>query len=70
MLSLLILIGIYGIYKIVKEILGDNKHLLESEIREYKSKRRTLSETKQRRVTNHVGICDECRERFSEIMKE
>ncbi len=68
LIELLFVIAIYGVYKIAREIMGNNKHLSDAEIKEYKYKRRSLSESAQRRITNHIGTCDECRERFTSIM--
>ena len=70
LMNLLLIIAIYGVYKIVREIFSNNKHLSDSEIREYKNSRRSLSESKQRRVTNHIGTCEECRARFTIMMNE
>lgn len=68
MLEILIIIGLYAIYKIAREIIGNTKHLSDSEIKEYKYRRRSLSESKQKRVTDHIGTCEQCKERFMDLL--
>lgn len=60
--------ALYGFVKILNEILQNRKHLSEDDVLEYKYRRRSLSETAQRRITNHVGICESCRDKFTQIM--
>lgn len=67
MLEILIVIGLYSIYKIAREIIGNRKHLTDREILDYKYYRRSLSTSKQQRVTNHIGVCDICKDRFTEL---
>lgn len=62
--------ALYGFIKIFSEILQNRKHLSDDEISEYKYRRRSLSETNQRRITNHIGTCESCRERFTEKMNQ
>ena len=70
MFYLLVTLAVYGVYHISREIIGNRAHLMEEEIRDYKYKRRSLSESFQRRITNHIGTCEECREQFTKIMNE
>ena len=70
MFYLLITLAAYGVFRISREIISNRAHLTDEEIREYKNKRRSLSESSQRRITNHIGTCEECRERFTGIMNE
>ena len=70
MFYLLVTLAVYGVYRISREIIGNRAHLKEEEIRDYKYKRRSLSESFQRRITNHIGTCEECREQFTRIMNE
>jgi hypothetical protein len=70
MFYLLVTLAVYGVYRISREIIGSRAHLKEEEIRDYKYKRRSLSESFQRRITNHIGTCEECREQFTKIMSE
>ena len=66
--KIVVLSAVYGIYKIAKEILGNRRHLTDQEIRKYKHHRRSLSSAEQRRVTNHIGTCDDCRTRFTDVL--
>jgi len=68
MMEILLLIALYGVYKIAKEIVVNSTHLTDKEIREFKGKRRSLSHTKQGRITNHIGTCEKCRNKFTKIM--
>lgn len=70
MFYLLIILVAYGVFRISREIIGNRTHLTDEEIREYKNRRRSLSESSQRRITSHIGTCEECRERFTGIMNE
>ena len=67
---ILILCTVYIIFRMARQIIGNRGHLTEEDIREYKYRRRSLSEPAQRRITNHVGVCDKCRERFTQLMNE
>lgn len=68
MMQILLLVAAYGAFKIIREIVGNTSHLTDEEIENYKYHRRSLSSAKQRRVTNHIGICDECSKRFTDAM--
>jgi len=70
MFYLLVTLAVYGVFRISREIIGNRVHLMEEEIRDYKYKRRSLSESFQRKITNHIGTCEECREQFKKIMNE
>ena len=70
MFYLLVTLAVYGVFRISREIIGNRVHLTEEEISEYKYKRRSLSESFQRRITNHIGTCEECREQFTKVMNE
>ena len=70
MLEILILISLYGIYRIVREIIGQRKCPRDSELRNV-----VLGITKKNsetadRVIRHLGICDACQERAKEIGSE
>jgi len=70
MFYLLVTLAVYVVFRISREIIGNRAHLMKEEIRDYKYKRRSLSESFQRRITNHIGTCEECREQFTRIMNE
>ena len=70
MFYILVTLAVYGVFRISREIIGNRVHLMEEEIRDYKYKRRSLSESFQRKITNHIGTCEECREQFTKIMNE
>ncbi len=70
MWMILVALAAYGVFRISREIIGDQGHLTDEDIREYKYKRRSLSENFQRRITNHIGVCDQCRDRFTDVMNE
>ena len=70
MFYILVTLAVYGVFRISREIIGNRAHLMEEEIRDYKYKRRSLSESFQRKITNHIGTCEECRQQFTKIMNE
>lgn len=67
-IAILVFVSFYGVIRISRQIMGNASHLTEDDILEYKYRRRSLSESFQRRITNHIGTCDDCRKKFTEIM--
>ena len=70
MFEIFILITLYGIYRVVREIIGHRKCPRDSDLRKV-----VLGITKKNsetadRVILHLGICEKCQERAREIGSE
>ena len=55
--------SILGAVAVIRQIIGNQKHLDEETIRNFMLKR--LSERDRRRVTTHLGICERCQDIFT-----
>ena len=58
-----LVVSIIGSITVVRQIVGNQKHLDHSTIRDFMLKR--LSDRERRRVTTHLGICESCRKLFT-----
>lgn len=59
------------IYYIGKEVLGAFRHLTDEELLDYWAGRTKAEDRKaQRRFSEHLGSCEQCRDRLDEIRKE
>jgi len=67
-IALLALLTAYGVFRVTRKIIGQTGHLTDEDILEYKYRRRSLSESYQKRITNHIGRCEECRKRFTDML--
>ncbi len=70
MFEILILISIYGIYRIVREIINQRKCPHERDLREVVLGIEKKSSARYDRVIRHIGICEKCQERAREIGSE
>ena len=58
-----LLVFIIGGATIVRQIVGNQKHLDDETIRNFMLKR--LSDDERRRVITHLGICESCQKLFT-----
>jgi anti-sigma factor RsiW len=68
MLTIFMLISFLGVVAVVRQIIGNQKHLTDDIIRRFLLNQ--LSEREQDRTTAHLGICEACQERLHNFGKQ
>ena len=68
MLTIFILISFLGVVAVVRQIIGNQKHLTDDTIRRFFINQ--LSEREHDRTTAHLGICEACQERLHNFGKK
>ncbi|MFK7771287.1 MAG: hypothetical protein AB8F94_04070 [Saprospiraceae bacterium] len=62
MLTIFIFISFLGVVAVVRQIIGNQKHLTDDVIRKFLINQ--LNEREHDRTTAHLGICEACQERL------
>ena len=68
--TIVLVVAIAIIYHIGKEVIGAFRHLNDEELADFWAGRTKKSDPKaQRRFSEHLGSCSDCRDRLDEIRK-
>lgn len=67
MLEILILMSLYGIYRIIREIAASRKCPNDAELRGVLLGRIGGDTARARKVKQHLGVCEKCRDRVQEL---
>jgi len=70
MFEILLLIALYGVYRIVREIVNQRKCPHDRDLRDVVLGMEKKSTAKYDRVIRHLGICEKCQDKAREIGSE
>lgn len=70
MLQIVMLISLYGIYRIVREIINQRKCPREKVLRDVVLGIEKKNSETYDKVIRHIGICEECQDKAREIGSE
>lgn len=65
MFSIFLIVASFAVIKIIIQIINERKCLDDSSIRLFMLNR--LSEKERKRVISHLGICENCRDKFHDF---